>query len=234
MVYNKAWEAGYARDRDRGLHRYVEATDTRATLRRFLEAKVPVRAIARAGGLSDTAIGTIIDGRRTHVQRATAAKVAALTLVDVYELAAGTVPAVGAVRRVQALMALGWRKPDLQSAGIPAAQLVTRSRPRVTATTWHQVREVYDQLSMTPGPSPTARARATRRGYAPPLAWDENSIDDPRARPQLGRAREPIVDSVAVTRVAASPNGQTPGRQPHRRGTARRHPRPHRPRRLSS
>lgn len=56
----------------------------------------------------------------------------------------------------------------------------------------------------TPDPSTTARARATRRGYAPPLAWAQDLIDDPRANPQSGRPSDPIVDLVAVARVVAS------------------------------
>ena len=131
MVYAKAWEVGYARDTSRGVRRYVEATEARTTLQGFLEANVPARAIARASGLSDTAIGNLIQGRRAQVQAATAAKVAALTLAAIYAHATGTdtVPAIGAVRRVQALMAIGWRKADLQAAGIPSAQLVTRPPP---------------------------------------------------------------------------------------------------------
>ena len=201
MVYNKAWEVGYARDNSRGVRRYIAATDTRATLQGFLEANVPLRAIARASGLSDTAIGNLIQGRHTQVQAATAAKVASLTLADIYARATGTVPAIGAVRRIQALMAIGWRKADLQAAGIPTAQLVTRSRPHITAEGWHHVRQVYDRLCMTPGPSPTTRERATRRGYAPPLAWDEGSIDDPHATPQLG---EPLAGSAGVDQVAVA------------------------------
>lgn len=210
MVYNKAWEIDYTRDRDRGVRRYVEAAHTRTILQGFLQAKVPLRALARSTGLSDTAIGAIVEGRRTHVQQSTAAKAAALTLAHVYRQAGGTVPAVGTTRRVQALMAIGWRKPDLAAAGIPSAQLVTRARSHVTAATWRQVREVYDRLSMTPGPSAPARARATRRGYPPPLAWDDNAIDDPRATPQFGRPGDAAVDPVAVASVATGQGG-TPG-----------------------
>ena len=129
MVYNKTWEVGYARDTSRGVRRYIDATEARTTLQGFLEANVPLRAIALASGLSDTAIGNLIQGPHDQVQAATAAKVAFLTLADIYGHGTGTVPAIGAVRRVQALMAIGWRKADLQAAGIPTTQLVTRPRP---------------------------------------------------------------------------------------------------------
>jgi hypothetical protein len=209
MSYNKAWEVGYARDRAHGHRRYVPATDTRAKLQELVDARVPVRAIARAGGLSDTAVAHIIDGRCERVRRQTAARIASLTRNDVYAGASGSVPSVGAVRRVQALMALGWRKADLQAEGVPIGQLVTRSRDLISVEGWRQVRDVYDRLSMTPGPSQAARDRAAGRGYSPPLAWDEETIDDPRATPQHGEPGEASLDSVAVDRVVASGSADT-------------------------
>lgn len=209
MSYRKAWEAGYVRDRARGRRRYVPAGETRTRLRDLTQAGVPPAAVAAATGLSDTAVGHILDGRHRQVQHGTAERVAAVTLTQVYDRAAGHVPNVGAVRRVEALMALGWRKSDLLAEGVPPAQLVTRPRDRISASAWRRVRAVYDRLSMTPGPSPTARARASARGYAPPLAWDDDTIDDPRARPDLGdhttHPCDPVdVDLVAVDRVVTA------------------------------
>jgi hypothetical protein len=169
MSYNKAWGVGYARDRAYGRRRYVPATDTRAKLQEFVDAHVPVRAIARASGVSDTAVAHIIDGRHEQVQRQTATRIASLTLNDMYARASGSVPSVGAVRRVQALMALGWRKADLKAEGVPTGQLVTRSRDLISAGGWRQVRDVYGRLSMTLGPSQAARDGAAARGY--PHHW---------------------------------------------------------------
>ena len=209
MSYNKAWEVGYARDRAQGRRRYVPATDTRAKLQELVDAHVPVRAVGRASGLSDTAVAHIIAGRHEHVQRQTATRIASLTLNDVYARASGNVPSVGAVRRVQALMALGWRKADLDAEGVPSGQLVTRSRDELNVEGWRQVRDVYDRLSMTPGPSQTARDRAAARGYSPPLAWDDETIDDPRATPERGEPGEAPLDSVAVDRVVVSGSAGT-------------------------
>lgn len=204
MGYNKAWEVGYVRDRAQGRRRYVPAAGTRAKLQALVDAHVPVRAIAQASGLSDTAVAHIIGGRQQRVQRQTATWVSSLTLNDVYARASGRVPSIGAVRRVQALMALGWRKADLEAEGIPSSQLITRSRDLISIDGWRQVREVYDRLSMTPGPARTARDRAAVRGYPPPLAWDDESIDDPRAMPEHGGQGQTILDFVAVDRVVTS------------------------------
>ncbi|WP_404380403.1 hypothetical protein LL946_10525 [Knoellia locipacati] len=204
MVYNKAWEVQYARDRAHGRRRYVDANPTRAKLQRFVDANVPYRAISRACGLSDTAVGNIVDGRNTHVQRATAERIDALTLNAIYDQAHGTVPSIGAQRRVQALMALGWPKQELEAAGIPSAQLVTRPRSRISVEGWQQVRDVYDELSMTRGPSELTRSRAIARGYPPPLAWDDDTLDDPQATPHQSTGTGIEIDNVAVARAVAS------------------------------
>ncbi|KQU67372.1 hypothetical protein ASC58_12350 [Phycicoccus sp. Root101] len=209
MSYTKAWEVGYARDRAHGRRRYVPATDTRARLQELVDAQVPIRAIARASGLSGTAVAHIMGGRHEQVQRQTAARIASLTLNDVYARASGSVPSVGAVRRVQALMALGWRKADLEAEGVPSGQLVTRSRDLISIQGWRQVRDVYDRLSMTLGPSQAARDRAAARGYPPPLAWDDETIDDPRATPQHGDPVQASLDSVVVDRLVAGVSAGT-------------------------
>lgn len=204
MTYNKAWAVAYSRDRARGRPRYVAAHETRARLMDLVDADVPLRAIAQATGLSDTAVGHLVAGRRELVHRHTAELVADLSLADVFDRASGNVPSIGATRRIQALMAIGWRKADLEVAGVPAAQLVTRTRARVSVQGWRRTREVYERLSMTPGPSQTCRDRARARGYAPPLAWDEDAIDDPRSAPHVDSATPALVDPVAVDRVVAT------------------------------
>ncbi|WP_436008040.1 hypothetical protein [Knoellia sp. LjRoot47] len=205
MSYNKAWEVAYTRERARGHRRYVPADATRARLRDLVEAHVPLRAIARAAGLSDTAVGQLVAGRHDLVQRQTAERVARLSLADVFDQATGNVPSIGATRRVQALMAIGWRKTDLEAAGVPTAQLVTRTgRDWISVAGWRQTRDVYERLSMMPGPSQACRDRARSRGYAPPLAWDEDAIDDPRAAPDAGPESPVAVDHVAVDRAVAT------------------------------
>lgn len=204
MSYNKAWEVAYNRDRARGRKRYVPAAETRARLQDLVDAQVPLRAIARAARLSDTVVRHLVAGHHDLVQRHTADRVALLALADVYDQASGNVPSIGATRRVRALMAIGWRKADLQAQGVPSGQLVTRARAWISVAGWRQTRDVYDRLSMTPGPSQACRDRARSHGYAPPLAWDQDTIDDPRASPQMGGGVAGAIDPVAVDRVVAA------------------------------
>jgi hypothetical protein len=86
-------------------------------------------------------------------------------------------------------------------------------------TTADAITRVYDELSMTvpqddeAGRSPRAgrihdrqRRLAARRGWAPPLAWDDDTIDDPAATPATGareRAWSTRHDETVVERILA-------------------------------
>lgn len=103
----------------------------------------------------------------------------------------------GVVRRRQALAAIGYGLRDLEpyfnttSRGI--GTYATPGR-RVFRATYRRWCEVYDLLSMTPGRNVRAKLEARKRGWAPPLAWDDDTIDDPDAKPDLGdkRARDRV------------------------------------------
>jgi hypothetical protein len=108
-------------------------------------------------------------------------------------------------RRIRALAAIGWPFSELSRhlgfRGKEYPQQLLR-RPRVNVATARKVADLYDRLSMTPGPSQEARTRAAAKGWAPPLAWDD--IDDPHETPQgvqltpLGRRaeREALIEAV--------------------------------------
>lgn len=117
-----------------------------------------------------------------------------------------TIDATGTRRRLQALAALGWGSTDLAellgfSHRSRLAQL--RQATRVNVRTAAAVRELYDRLSMTVGPSPRARQHALDEGYAPPLAWDDDTIDDPAALPQHTAVAAGGDDWVKVDRACA-------------------------------
>ena len=91
---------------------------------------------------------------------------------------------VGAVRRVQALRALGWSNADLeQQSGVRCKDV--HQRASCLYTKWLAISRVYDQLCMTPGPSDRTRMLARKRGYPNPLEWEGLDIDDPGARAVL-------------------------------------------------
>lgn len=99
------------------------------------------------------------------------------------------VPAIGAQRRVQALMALGWPAKDILPATCMAGQVIRPGRQTVSAQTWRAVRDSYDRLSMSRGTGKVALNRARREGWPPPLCWDDDDIDDPNAEAAAPRTR---------------------------------------------
>lgn len=90
---------------------------------------------------------------------------------------------VGSIRRIQALRALGWPMQMLEARyGTP---LQPPADARCSAGYARTIRQVYEELSGTTGPSTRVAALAVRCGWAPPLAWEDVDIDDPAAFPDF-------------------------------------------------
>lgn len=104
------------------------------------------------------------------------------------------VDATGTGRRLRALMRIGWSLHDLaRRVGMPVQSLSrAHHRDRVAVSTAEKVAALYDELSMTLGPSVYARRYGAERGWLPPLCWSDEEIDDPKARPSgLRTGHEP-------------------------------------------
>jgi transcriptional regulator with XRE-family HTH domain len=105
----------------------------------------------------------------------------------------GPVAITGTTRRLRALIALGWPQAELaRQTGLPTctiSHLVRGDIDRTSRRNAAVVYDLYERLSMTPGPSDWQRQRAKEAGWAPPLAWDDDSIDNPDATPHLGENR---------------------------------------------
>lgn len=138
-------------------------------------------------------------------------------------------PGTGTIRRLRALVALGYTPQCLSRRLRVLASRVQywlHSAPhRLPLTVRDAVIELYDQLSMQlpdDPASPRARAEARALGWAPPLAWDDETIDDPAVAPQGLRDTEPSkpaadeVDWAIVLRACHGwtvPRGLTRGEQ---------------------
>lgn len=98
----------------------------------------------------------------------------------------GRVSSLVARRQLQALSAIGWSLPELEArCGIPWQTLHSIRGGIVQITDVSRVTEVdrlYRELSMTVGTNVRTRRGAARKGWAPPLAWDD--ITDPTEKPQ--------------------------------------------------
>lgn len=125
------------------------------------------------------------------------------------------VPAVGYRRRLRALQALGWSYTRLAPLlGCNTSTLHARTEATTVSRANHErMVEVYDRLSMTT-PIGTHverdRRRAQAKGWAPPLAWDDDSLDDPDAQPYRGRTRgaNPELQRVDEVVVERALNGE--------------------------
>lgn len=151
------------------------------------------------------------DGCRCRVGRAQHAQDAAqrrkLKALGLHRPA--LVDSTGSRRRIEALMTLGYTAQAIgDRTGLSRHAIYNllreRSLPRLLRTHAEKIAAVYDELWDKPAP-PSRGARyvsrqAARRGHAPPLAWDDDTIDDPNAEPRLD-AEGSTVDWVAIDRA---------------------------------
>jgi transcriptional regulator with XRE-family HTH domain len=154
----------------------------------------PVRehiAMLRTHGLGWQRIATLAEVPRVTVsrlsghgdprrpQRRLARTSAERILAVTPDQAAGRalVPSGPTVRRLQALAAAGWTLQALADRlGVwrqHVSVVQSGDRELVRADTARAVTRVYRDLHMTPGPNRHTAARARRRGWLPPLAWDD-------------------------------------------------------------
>lgn len=115
------------------------------------------------------------------------------------------VSAIPTVRRIQALMVLGWPQQEIaQRLGRKPSNLPSAGAryPRVRYDFHLAVCALYDELSLVPGPSDRTRRWAAAGGFAGPECWPGDTIDDITVEPSLVT---PVVDEVAVERALRGP-----------------------------
>lgn len=176
--------------------KFVDGDLVRAHLRKLMAQGMGWKRIARAAGVAPSTTHQIIYGKYPHrpespehrpprkkVRRDVAEKLLAVEL----DLADGAqVDATGTNRRLQALVAIGWSQAELcRRLGVLRTNCPL-GREKVTKGTADTVRALYDELWDQPrsgGFAERARRTAKRKGWAPPMAWDDETIDDPAAQP---------------------------------------------------
>ncbi|MEV8177221.1 hypothetical protein AB0O99_04135 [Cellulosimicrobium funkei] len=223
--YYKRWRL----DSSRGIRRLVDADPVHAHLARLVAAGWSYRAISEAAGVAPTTVHKITHRGQATVRRDVAARILRVRADQVLARRAnpaGFVPAVGARRRIEALLALGWRHEDITMAsGLPGpgrSGVVLHQRGDWLAKATHDaILTAYAALSSRPGPSDRTRRRALALGYAPPAAWDDDAaLDDPDAAPAAGwrpdRAHRTGADLDEFERLTAA--GEDPGRAARRLG----------------
>lgn len=167
----------------------VDSAPIKAHLEQLRAAGVGKRTIATHAGVSQTVVNRLIGVDHSRPAERVRPEIARrLLALRPDSLADGALTdAIGTTRRLQALVAIGWSQTQLAvRIGWTVSNLnvlVLGRRDQVAVGTAKLVGQLYDELSMTPGPSNRARSLARTRSWAPPLAWDDDTIDDRAARP---------------------------------------------------
>ena len=187
-------DATAKRDRHRRLQAYgrphphkVDATQARNHVNKLIRGGMSISEIARKANITHPAVARLIgSGKQTpskQIMHATAA--ALLDVGHATPHAEGHINAIGTTRRIQALVAIGY---PLQTIGRLAG--INPDKPRhvltqrlTDAETAKAISELFTRLQLKPAPASRqatqARNTARRNGWLPPLAWDEDNIDNP-------------------------------------------------------
>ncbi|MGW2095757.1 helix-turn-helix domain-containing protein [Promicromonospora sukumoe] len=180
---DKAGRIRRERLRAAGLTVMVDAEPIRDHITRLVEAGVTENAIAHQCGISRQAISLIRRGHTRQVRRSTADKLLAVTHRP--HPTQRLVPAIGALRRLRALQAIGWTTTQLgDRLGMLQTHVAQiQHRDLIAGGRWRQIADLYERLSATPGSSSITRQRAAAKGWLLPMEWEGYDIDDPRVVP---------------------------------------------------
>lgn len=191
--YRKWWNL----QRARGIELRVDSTRAREHIESLLSLGWSLRAIADAAGISPTTVSRQYRGLEQKITIRMERAILSVSADKARDRSGREfVPAVGVRRRIHALYAIGHTAETVAAAcDLDATSVRNAVNAPGEWITWEKANQVslaYDRLWNVAGPSPHNRGRAVSLGWAPPLAWDDETIDDPAAKPQYGaRSKRP-------------------------------------------
>jgi hypothetical protein len=155
-----------------------------AHIRALRHQGAPVRSLAREANVTVGYIGSILyRASRNSAATMDANRAQALmTLSHKEDVPPRSWREVGFRRRVYALLYMRWRFEDIAAGtGLSASSLIRRCKGQhsVSMDDYAQVKSFYDAHWDKTGPGKKAH------GFAPPMAWDDGTIDNPAAKPSL-------------------------------------------------
>lgn len=176
----------------RVLNRPVDASLVAAHVRALRDAGYGLKRIKQLTGVSVATLDDLAAGRTRRTFRPTAEALFALRPGG--DQLPARIPVIGVQRRLRALVALGYT--DEQIAAEIGGNQSNLSRyvggriHWITPEKFLKVDLVFRRLESQPAPTgwpaERARRRAATRGWLPPFAWDEGTLDDPAAEPAAG------------------------------------------------
>lgn len=166
-----------------------------------------LRAISDRTGCSLSTLNRILRGRYRRMRQRTARRITSIPLN--VPLGSARIELYRANRRIRALMALGHSTKNIgETADLSPNVIHQRSvpKPGETLPAWQYDRicVAFDKLCTTRPEGPDAdrmRTMARRKGWAVPLAWDDD-IDDPDGKP--AGARKPACQTEGCDKEARS------------------------------
>ena len=180
---------------------FVDAEPVRQHLLLLIDYGISFEQTAKIAGLKATAVAGLLypmggRGIKQRMRAETADRILAVKPVPENLNELRPIDATGTRRRLQALVAIGFPFMRLgEHLPIHPNQVhYVASGRRVQAKTARAVADLYDQLwnqdpanyGIRPSTSLKVKRYAEAKGWAPPAAWDDDTIDDPDAQPDLG------------------------------------------------
>ena len=180
-----------------------------ARLRRHIHALIGAGVseaqIALDAGLNRKTVQWVSSGRAEagvppgyRIEKANADRILALPVPTVLFQGVAdheAVAAIGTQRRLRALVAAGHSSTAiarcLKSPVGTVEDIIDGSRATVSAAVARSAATLFSALQMTPGACELSKEYAKARKWAPPLAWDEDSLDEKQARPDFGPRKRP-------------------------------------------
>ena len=171
----------------RGVEHLVDAQPLRDHVAMLMDAGMSFRAVSLAAGWSSR--NALADAMtRKRVMPRTLARVLAVNPEsdnrrDAY------VDGTGSARRLRALAVNGWSTRNLAARlghkdPVTVQHIASGKTPTIRLRTKDAIRGLYEELWDKAGPSERAASIAEAKGWLPPLAWDDDRIDDPGHEPE--------------------------------------------------
>lgn len=184
---------------------YVDAQPAREHVLALVEQGLSWRRTAELAGVAKSTVSSLLFGKSgkkptAQLRPRTAEAILAVRGGLDARTFGSRVDATGTTRRVQALVANGWSLHRLAAEidMTPGNLHSAISRPQVWASTARKVRDLYERLwnAEPPAGTPDERGAITRslnraraHGWLPPMAWDDEDLDDPTAVPDRSAVR---------------------------------------------
>lgn len=181
----------------------VNAQPVRDHIAALMEYGIGMKRIAAVAGVSNATLGKIMYGEpsrntapRERVEQHVADAVLAIKPALEHLGDTVTIDGTGTRRRIQALVSIGWSQTRIgERLGMAAANFNRTVRSEyVRADTARRIKALYDELWNQPQTGDDWRSRisanrsrnyAKAHGWLPPLAWDDETIDDPATLPAV-------------------------------------------------